>query len=349
MSNTNNVLKRLLIWMSGAPSDEQETTIAVQNTRLVTEDVEPTVYSEDMMQWQPPLADETDLIELPWEVVLPETVAQNALSESSAEAAAHDEPLWEAVLPTDASEDIRADAAVEAAAHHEPLWEAVLPTDASEDIRTDAAVEAAAYDEPLWEAVLPTDTSEDIRTDADVEAVVHDESLWEPLLTEPDIELAAEGAALEEDALWEPLLSEPDIELAAEGAMLQEDALWEPLLVEPVVAVALAEIVSDAQPTPPPADDKLLAQYWLFGEHTSPRTAIYLELARPALLAGLPTFGFHTTEAQRAREVIIIGDETDVSAETETLLRNAGCAVQRIHGPAAQLATALNALLPTRI
>ncbi|MFZ2488598.1 MAG: hypothetical protein WAZ19_10795 [Anaerolineae bacterium] len=269
MSNTNNVLKRLLIWMSGAPSDEQETTIAVQNTRLVTEDVEPSVYNEDMMQWQPPLADETDLIELPWEVVLPETVAQNALSESSAEAAAHDEPLWEAVLPTDASEDIRADAAVE--------------------------------------------------------AVVHDESLWEPLLTEPDIELAVEGA------------------------MLEEDALWEPLLVEPVAAVALAEIVSDAQPTPPPADDKLLAQYWLFGEHTSPRTAIYLELARPALLAGLPTFGFHTTEAQRAREVIIIGDETDVSAETETLLRNAGCAVQRIHGPAAQLATALNALLPTRI
>ena len=45
-----------------------------------------------------------------------------------------------------------------------------------------------------------------------------------------------------------------------------------------------------------------------------------------------PTVGFSAEEAQFARYVTIVGGPAGVPAEVETLLRNAGCKVERIAG-----------------
>lgn len=102
-------------------------------------------------------------------------------------------------------------------------------------------------------------------------------------------------------------------------------------------------------PPPPPPDDKLMERYLLFGPSASPRTAVYLELARGYLLAQQPAVGYNANEASHARHVIIVGEVQDISQETEDALRLAGCQVQRIQGTAEHIAAAFQALQTTQV
>lgn len=95
---------------------------------------------------------------------------------------------------------------------------------------------------------------------------------------------------------------------------------------------------------PQPAGDKPLARYVLFGPPASSRTAVYLELARDYLLAQQPAFGFSAGEASQAASVLIVGELQDVSAATEDGLRQAGCQVQRVQGTPEQIAAAFRAM-----
>lgn len=95
---------------------------------------------------------------------------------------------------------------------------------------------------------------------------------------------------------------------------------------------------------PPPADGKLIERYVLFGVPTSPRTAVYLELARSFLLARQPAAGYSADEASHARNVVIVGELQDVSAAVEDALRQAGCQVQRVQGTPEQIAAAFAGL-----
>jgi hypothetical protein len=94
-------------------------------------------------------------------------------------------------------------------------------------------------------------------------------------------------------------------------------------------------------PPPPPPGDKLIERYVLFGPPASSRTAVYLELARGYLLAQQPAVGYSADEASHARSVIIVGELQDISAATEDALRQAGCQVQRVQGTPEQIAAAL--------
>jgi hypothetical protein len=97
-------------------------------------------------------------------------------------------------------------------------------------------------------------------------------------------------------------------------------------------------------PPPTPPGDKLLERYVLFGPPASSRTAVYLELTRSYLLAQQPTFGYSVDEASHAHHVVIVGELQDISQESEDALRQAGCQVQRVQGTPGQIAAAFQAL-----
>jgi len=83
---------------------------------------------------------------------------------------------------------------------------------------------------------------------------------------------------------------------------------------------------------PAEVEEKLLAEYVLFGPPDAAGTRTNLLLALDYLLAVQPTFGFRVEEAQRAQRVLIIGGTEAVSAEAEAALVAAGCEVERIAG-----------------
>ena len=96
------------------------------------------------------------------------------------------------------------------------------------------------------------------------------------------------------------------------------------LPVEPEVPEELEKIEE--------AEEKVLAEYVLFGPPAAPGTPTSLLLALDYLLARKPAFGFRPEEARAAQRVLIIGDVEAVSAEAEAALRAAGCEVERIAG-----------------
>ena len=89
-----------------------------------------------------------------------------------------------------------------------------------------------------------------------------------------------------------------------------------------------------------PNDEKIMERYILFGPPASHRTAVYLDLARSLLLAQQPTLGYSIDEASLARHVVIVGEVQDISQESEDALRLAGCQVQRVQGTPEQIAAA---------
>lgn len=95
--------------------------------------------------------------------------------------------------------------------------------------------------------------------------------------------------------------------------------------------------------------DKLLEHYVLFGPPASPRTAVYLSLARGFLLAQQPTLGYSVEEASNARQVMIVGEVQDISQEAEDALRLSGCQVQRIQGTPDQLAALFRAMQGSQV
>lgn len=102
------------------------------------------------------------------------------------------------------------------------------------------------------------------------------------------------------------------------------------------------------QPLPLPLplpDNKVVERYLLFGPPASSRTAVYLAQATPALLAYQPTFGFDPQEAAFAQSVVIVGETQDIPQATEDALIAAGCHVERIQGDAQQVAAGLERVL----
>ncbi|HSN76703.1 MAG TPA: hypothetical protein VL334_16650 [Anaerolineae bacterium] len=96
--------------------------------------------------------------------------------------------------------------------------------------------------------------------------------------------------------------------------------------------------------TEPPVGGKIMEHYILFGPPASHRTAVYLDLTRSYLLAQQPTLGYSIDEASLARHVIIVGELQDISQESEDALRLAGCQVQRVQGTPEQVTAAFRAL-----
>jgi hypothetical protein len=107
--------------------------------------------------------------------------------------------------------------------------------------------------------------------------------------------------------------------------------------------VVYQQAVAGAVPLPPP-DDKLIERYVLFGPPASPRTAVYLELARGYLQAQQPAAGYSADEAGHARRVVVVGELQDVSQEVEDALRQAGCQVQRVQGTPEEIVAAFTAI-----
>ncbi|GAB4565632.1 MAG: hypothetical protein Kow0047_16370 [Anaerolineae bacterium] len=93
----------------------------------------------------------------------------------------------------------------------------------------------------------------------------------------------------------------------------------------------------------PEPDQKVLDLYLWLGQPAEDAWVI-MALAQPYLAAATASAGFSLKEARRARRVLILGDERQVSAEDEQALKDAGCDVQRISGDLYALEQALNAL-----
>lgn len=116
----------------------------------------------------------------------------------------------------------------------------------------------------------------------------------------------------------------------------------DPLTVDGTNSVSVSLVVPDGGE---PSDGKPLERYLLFGASESPATAVYLALARDALLTYRPTFGFNPVEATHAQSVAIVGEVRDVSQEVEDNLIAAGCQVERIQGTAEEIAAGLERVL----
>ncbi|MER2598848.1 MAG: carboxypeptidase-like regulatory domain-containing protein [Caldilineales bacterium] len=92
-------------------------------------------------------------------------------------------------------------------------------------------------------------------------------------------------------------------------------------------------------PPPDPQPDKAFAQYWLLPP--AAQGADLLGLLLPYLQANGLLAGGTVTEALNARQVTLVGDETNWSAEQEAELRAAGCTVRRLPGDPFALAEVL--------
>lgn len=124
------------------------------------------------------------------------------------------------------------------------------------------------------------------------------------------------------------------------------------LVVEGAGVYSSPVTVDGAQPvtvdlTVPPLlpEDKVMERYVLFGAPASSRTAVYLAQARDALFSYQPTFGFSPEEAERAQNVVIVGELQDVSQAVEDSLVAAETRVERVQGTAAQIAAGLERIL----
>ncbi len=113
----------------------------------------------------------------------------------------------------------------------------------------------------------------------------------------------------------------------------------------PVTVDGSQAITVDLAVPPPLPAGKVMERYLLFGPPASPRTAVYLSLARQALTAYQPTFGFDAQEAAHAQNVVIIGELQDVSQTVEDSLVAAEVAVERLQGTPQQIATGLERIL----
>jgi hypothetical protein len=96
-----------------------------------------------------------------------------------------------------------------------------------------------------------------------------------------------------------------------------------------------------------PADpgEKLLSLAMLFGPLQALGTRANLRLAQRYVRAFAPTVVFRVEEAQRARQVLIVGDVQAVSETDEEQLRAAGCTVARIGGTPYTVEDALQRLV----
>jgi glycosyltransferase involved in cell wall biosynthesis len=90
-----------------------------------------------------------------------------------------------------------------------------------------------------------------------------------------------------------------------------------------------------------PAEGRPVAHYVLFGPAEEPATTVSLLLAQDFLLALRPAFGFSPAEAAAAGAVTIIADERSVSPEIAEKLTAGGAVVDRVSGPAHEVAAAL--------
>lgn len=113
----------------------------------------------------------------------------------------------------------------------------------------------------------------------------------------------------------------------------------------PVTVDGVQAVTVDLAVPPPLPEGKVLARYVLFGASASPRTAVYLSMARPSLLTWLPTFGFDPQEAALAQSVVIVGELQDVSQEAQDSLAAAGSQVERVQGDAQHVAAGLERIL----
>ncbi|MEZ4766874.1 MAG: carboxypeptidase-like regulatory domain-containing protein [Caldilineales bacterium] len=124
--------------------------------------------------------------------------------------------------------------------------------------------------------------------------------------------------------------------LVVEGAGVYSD---------PVTVDGEQPVVVNLEVPPPLQEGKVMDRYVLFGAPGSPRTAVYLSQARPALLSYQPTFGFDPAEAAYAQNVVVVGGLQDVSQTAEDSLIAAGSRVERIQGSPAQIAAGLERIL----
>ena len=97
--------------------------------------------------------------------------------------------------------------------------------------------------------------------------------------------------------------------------------------VDGVSDVELADILWPAEEM-----EKAIAHYLLFGQPSALGTRTNLLLAQEVLRRSGATAGFSVSEAAQAQRVIIVGDESAVSAANEATLREAGCEVARLDG-----------------
>ena len=180
--------------------------------------------------------------------------------------------------------------------------------------------EAVVAEEAAPEAAEPVTAS---RVEEEVISVIEEA---EPVAREeraPAEKTAVEARPAEEVA--------PTPEVPTE---IEEESEEEVLAPPAEVAPPVEEI--PAVETPGPLE-QTMSTYVLLPPSTHP-------LCRPVLLAALPYLrrgrvvaGFRVDEAERARQVLIVGDESIHSQEVEERLRGAGCEVDRVAGNVAEL------------
>lgn len=124
-------------------------------------------------------------------------------------------------------------------------------------------------------------------------------------------------------------------QLVVEGVGVQSELLT----VDGLNTVTVTLSVPATQPPPKPIE-----RYLLFGAPASPRTAVYMALAREYLATRRPTLGFNPAEARLAQRVVVVGEYADVSQEVEAELIAAGCQVRRLRGTPEEIAAAFKTL-----
>ncbi len=100
---------------------------------------------------------------------------------------------------------------------------------------------------------------------------------------------------------------------------------------------AIVEAREEVSPFPPA--EHVLETYVLLPPPAHPLSRPMLLAALPYLRRGRVVAGFRVEEAQKARQVLIVGDENVHSREVEEHLRAAGCEVDRVGGDVAAMIT----------
>lgn len=189
-------------------------------------------------------------------------------------------------------------------------------------------------------AVGPTDTVRSVHLEQD-QVVVLDITLPAAEITAPPV--AEKGPSVEAPAV-EEAPAVPEEGEAAEEAAREEGASAEEVVPAPPQAAepvpeeeGVAEPVAVPSAEAPPTREEPMAMYVLLPPPHHPLSRAVLLAALPFLRRSRSVAGFRVEEAQAARQVLLVGDESVYPPEVEAMLREAGCEVDRVSGDVSEL------------
>ena len=110
------------------------------------------------------------------------------------------------------------------------------------------------------------------------------------------------------------------------------------------IATSSSRIGTASRPEAKQLDDFPISHYLLLPSFEWGVADWHLKVARPFIKRHQPTVGFSIAEAEKAKQVTVIGGEEQFPEADLAQLRGQGCVVRRIEGDGTKIASQLAAL-----